>query len=145
MWKYHDFPFFIREILWEKYSGHFVYCLTYTTQRSMIFYESVSLDCKIMNDGTSKKFIHSVYKSGSTDYLVGSVVLINTLFNSLGPGDAIWRQRTGSTLAQVMACCLTAPSHYLNQCWLIISKIQLHSSDGGGTSNFTRNASVIND
>ena len=24
----------------------------------------------------------------------------------------------GSTLAQVMACCLTAPSHYLNQCWL---------------------------
>ena len=27
-----------------------------------------------------------------------------------------WRQRSGSTLAQVMACCLTAPSHYLNQC-----------------------------
>ena len=35
-------------------------------------------------------------------------------------------KRSGSTLAQVMACCLTAPSHYLNQCWLIISKIQLH-------------------
>ena len=43
--------------------------------------------------------------------------------NSLMPSDAIWRQRTGSTLAQVMACCLTAPSHYLNQCWLIISKV----------------------
>ena len=43
--------------------------------------------------------------------------------NSLGPSDAIWRQRSGSTLAQVMACCLTAPSHYLNQCWLIISKV----------------------
>ena len=42
---------------------------------------------------------------------------------SLRPGDAIWRQRTGSTLAEVMACCLTAPSHYLNQCWLIISKV----------------------
>ena len=28
-------------------------------------------------------------------------------------------QRSGSTLAQVMACCLTATSHYLNQCWLI--------------------------
>ena len=25
---------------------------------------------------------------------------------------------SGSTLVQVMACCLTAPSHYLNQCWL---------------------------
>ena len=43
--------------------------------------------------------------------------------NSLGPSDAISRQKTGSTLAQVMACCLTAQSHYLNQCWLIISKV----------------------
>ena len=41
--------------------------------------------------------------------------------NSLWPSDTIWRQRSASTLAQVMACCLTAPSHYLNQCWLIIS------------------------
>ena len=39
------------------------------------------------------------------------------------PNDAIWRHRSGSTLAQVMACCLKAPSHYLNQCWLIISKV----------------------
>ena len=48
-------------------------------------------------------------------------------FNSFGPNDAIWRQRSGSTLAQVMACCLMAPSHYLNQCWLIISEVQWHS------------------
>ena len=41
--------------------------------------------------------------------------------NSLWPNDAIWRHGSGSTLAKVMACCLTAPSHYLNQCWLIIS------------------------
>ena len=38
--------------------------------------------------------------------------------NLFWPSDAIWRQRSGSTLAQVMACCLMAPSHYLNQCWL---------------------------
>ena len=38
----------------------------------------------------------------------------------LWPCDAIWRHRSGSTLAQVMACCLTAPSHYLYQCWLFI-------------------------
>ena len=31
--------------------------------------------------------------------------------NSLWPSDTIWRHRSGSTLAQVMACCLTAPSH----------------------------------
>ena len=37
--------------------------------------------------------------------------------NSLWPRDTIWRHRSGSALAQVMACCLTAPSHYLNQCW----------------------------
>ena len=40
--------------------------------------------------------------------------------NSLWLSDTRWRQRSGSTLIQVMACCLTAPSHYLNQCWLII-------------------------
>ena len=27
-----------------------------------------------------------------------------------------------------MTCCLTAPSHYLNQCWLIISKVLWHES-----------------
>ena len=50
--------------------------------------------------------------------------------NSLGPSDAKWRQRTESTLAQVMGCCLTAPSHYLNQCRLIISKFLRHPSEG---------------
>ena len=50
--------------------------------------------------------------------------------NSLWPSDAIWRQRSGSTLAQVMACCLMAPSHYLNQFWLIISKVLWHSWEG---------------
>ena len=58
--------------------------------------------------------------------------------HSLGPSDVIWRQKTGSTLAQVMACCLTAPSHYLNQCWLIISKV--HSSQ----SNFARDTPANN-
>ena len=64
----------------------------------------------------------------------------NTLVNSLGPSDAIWWQRSGSPLAQVMACSLMAPSHYLNQCWLIISKVEWHSSKG----KFTRDTSAIN-
>ena len=63
-----------------------------------------------------------------------------TLINSLEPSNAIWRQRSGSPLAQVMACCLTAPSHFLNQCWLIISKVEWHSSKG----NFTRDTLAIN-
>ena len=33
-------------------------------------------------------------------------------FNSLWPSDAIWHHRSKSTLVQVMACCLTAPSHH---------------------------------
>ena len=35
------------------------------------------------------------------------------LLNSSWPGDAIWWQRNGSTLAQVMAWCLMAPNEYL--------------------------------
>ena len=46
--------------------------------------------------------------------------------NSLWPSDAIWWLGSGSTLAQVMSCCLVAPSHYLNQYWLIITKVQWH-------------------
>ena len=42
--------------------------------------------------------------------------------NSLWPNGVMWRQRSGSTFVQVMACCLTAPSHYLNQWWLLFSE-----------------------
>ena len=56
--------------------------------------------------------------------------LDNFCFNSLWPSDDTWHQRSGSTLVRVMACCLTAPSHYLNQCWLIISGVLGHSHEG---------------
>ena len=95
------------------------------------------------------------------DFMVGKITVkpyeCHSIFNSLRPSDVIWRQRTGSTLAQVMAFCLTeptctvinpilltylltAPSHYLNQCWLIISKVLWHSCE----DNFTRDTSAIN-
>ena len=48
----------------------------------------------------------------------------------LAPSDAIWRQRYGSTLVQVMACCLRVPSHYVKQYWLINTKVFWHSSEG---------------
>ena len=56
------------------------------------------------------------------------------------PNDAIWRQISRSTLDKVMACCLTAPSHYLKQCWFITSKVHWHSFQ----YNFTRDTSAIN-
>ena len=59
--------------------------------------------------------------------------------DSLWLSEAIWRPRSGSALAQVMACCLTAPSHYLNLCWLIINEVQGQSSEG----NFTRDDTSV--
>ena len=38
-----------------------------------------------------------------------------------------------------MACCLTAPSHYLNQCWLIATKVYWYSSE----DNFTTDTPAI--
>ena len=46
------------------------------------------------------------------------------------PSDTIWQHRCGPKLDQAMACCLTAPSHYLNQCWLMIRKVRWHSPKG---------------
>ena len=43
--------------------------------------------------------------------------------NSFWPSDAIWLHKTWATLVQVMAYCLKAPSHYLDQYWLIINKV----------------------
>ena len=52
-------------------------------------------------------------------------------FNLFWPSDilSVWQQGSRSTLAQIMACCLTAPSHYLHQCWLMISEVLCHSPD----------------
>ena len=54
--------------------------------------------------------------------------------NSVWPSDAICR--SCSTLAWVKAWCLTAPSHYLNLCRLIINEVFLYSPEG----NFIGNA-----
>ena len=53
------------------------------------------------------------------------------------PGEVLWWHRPGSTLAQVLACCLTAPGHYPNNFWLIKSDLWPSPQ-----SNFTR--SVLN-
>ena len=54
-------------------------------------------------------------------------------WDPLWPRDAIRRYRSGSTLVQVMACYLLAPSNYLNQCWLAINGVLWHSPE----TNFT--------
>ena len=47
--------------------------------------------------------------------------------NSMWLSTAIWWHRYVSILAQVMTCCLMAPSHYLNQCCLLNSEVLWHS------------------
>ena len=76
-----------------------------------------------------RRFIHFIAIFSRIDAVAMSYDYAIVRINSLGPSDAIWRWRSWSTLVQVMACCLTAPSHYLNQCWLIISKVLWHSSE----------------
>ena len=69
--------------------------------------------------------------------LLSIMCLINTSYNSLCRNENIWWERSGSTLVQLMASCLTASSHYLNQCWIII---MWHSHE----SNFVRNTHSCN-
>ena len=57
--------------------------------------------------------------------------------NSLWSSDTIWWHRSGSSLAQVMVCCLRAPSHCLNQGCLIIYGIQLRAISKAVLMNLT--------
>ena len=58
------------------------------------------------------------------------------VLNLLWSSDALCWHRSRSTLAQVMAWCLMAPSHCLNQYWLIICEVLWHLPEGG---NFNGN------
>ena len=72
-------------------------------------------------------FVFLSIKSG-THYWHGCV-FANCIFliNQLWPSDAIGGHKTGSMFVEVMACCLTAPSHYLNQCCLHVEEVMWHS------------------
>ena len=52
----------------------------------------------------------------TADVLVDNIITYSCAqwINSSWPIDVIWWHRSGSTLVQVMACCLTAPSIYTN-------------------------------
>ena len=56
-------------------------------------------------------------------------------FNSRCFSGSIWWPRPVSTMIQVMACCLTAPSLHLKQCWPMIKQVLWHSLEGNCTGN----------
>ena len=63
---------------------------------------------------------------------------INSLWNS----EAIWRRGPCSTVFQIMACCLTAPSHYLNPWWLITTGVLCHPLKSNSTENALQSVSL---
>ena len=65
--------------------------------------------------------------------------ILKVSLKPLWPMDAIWWHGSESNFVQVTACCLMAPSHYLNRFWLIISKVLWHSYE----DNFITDTSAI--
>ena len=63
------------------------------------------------------------------------VPTISEVFNSLQPSDTIWRHGSVLKQAEVTTCYLMVPSHYLNQCWLLISEIPWNSPKNNSTVN----------
>ena len=57
------------------------------------------------------------------------------MINSLRPSEVICRRWCGSTLAQVMACYLMAPNHYLDRFWRITNKVSWHSPEAISEGN----------
>ena len=104
----------------------FVLIISFCFQRGFINAVSASLiaqpNYKNSHDKTRLNLIHlaDMVAGYDAEFILkvrnGCMEVFLPLINSLWPSDAIWGHRTGLTLAQVMACCLTASSHYLNQC-----------------------------
>ena len=89
---------------------------------------SIANALEILQSCTKPSICHFLIDCIQNSWFHLYVHMIWYFFNSLWPSDAMWRHKSGSTLAQVMA-----PSHYLNQCWLIILGVPWHSLE----SNFT--------
>ena len=112
-------PYYFRLLHWHK--GNYITVTVIVKQPWRIWAKISQL--KITTEHNDEKLLrYTIYQEGSP-------------LNSLWPCYAIWRHRSGSTLAQVMAWCPMAPSHYLNQCWIMISEVLWHSHQGNVTGN----------
>ena len=87
---------------------------------------SQSLDVHVKNSQNLQKWHrHRNLRKLTFSQLIHFCELIDPLWL----GDATWCWRLWTSLVQIMDCCLTAPSHYLNQRWLIINGASWHSPD----------------
>ena len=65
----------------------------------------------------TSQYLNHWWAKSLTQYVSQGLIQVN----SSPPSAAYMRQETGSVLVQVMACRLTAPSHYLSQYWLNVN------------------------
>ena len=124
--------------------GHIVICCIVYNRVTYVMYDKCSalffqrklykVHCILQYGDPPFMIAHDIYYKRYKSYVLKSfapgkygcnLVLrsFNTHINSFWSSDTIWRQRTGSTLAQVIVYCLTAPNHYLNQCLTEISEV----------------------
>ena len=122
--------------------------LKISSERWQPFYHSLNVLIKALGNIICMQWswrwlLHSTEVSLGTSYMI---VLhnLNLLWKSISPqlthcglvtpyNDM---DRNGSTLVQVMACCLMAPSHYLNHCLLIILGVLWHSPGNNVTRDY---------
>ena len=91
-----------------------------------------SIQSYILSNNSKYNTYTSVLASMFYDTMCGKIANdTNRMMNSsIVVYAAIWRWRSWSTLVQIMAWCLTTPSHHLNQCWHTIIEIPWHLSLG---------------
>ena len=84
-----------------------------TNTRVMLGHNFVELRCSMIQYDTAS--VQAGMQVFSTVFNLKNLAYFVSLINTLWPSsDTIWQHICGSTLVQVMACCLMAPSHYLN-------------------------------
>ena len=124
---HHTLPFIWRSLNSSLASGHvYTFLLTWnvlTRWNGNPHSKSCHLLCAVK----------TVHWSGWMLFPLGCQHGASPLRLSVWHRGAVWQHRSGSTfgstLVQVMACCLTAPSHYQNQCWLTIKCVLLYSPE----------------
>ena len=114
--------------------GHVWACVTgYYACNALCMWHNIQ-NCSLKRQGWMG--MSTIRAQGIHNFLLARLPWLSHCGQVTPYGDTAW-----STLAQVMAWCLTAPSHYLNQCWLIVSTDQWCLSKG----NFTRDTPAINE
>ena len=84
-------------------------------------------------------FVKLVYSS-CPSRKIGSNLINRWLFVSLTHYGLVMPydiKKTWSALVQLMACCLTAPNHYMNQCWPISSEVLRYLPQSNAKDTYT--------